>query len=185
MGKAIKDANRTKSLIAASSSDGKTPIAVYVDPTTHRLYVDVAAGAFVGSTLVIDGEEISASNTGVLLLGTDGANYQVLSVDSDGKLQVGLATMAGIGHGVKVVTTAGTDVALASSTPCKRVTIQAQTDNTNIIAVGGSGVDATIATGTGIVLYPGDVFEIDIDNLADIYIDSLVNGEGVRFTYFT
>jgi hypothetical protein len=93
--------------------------------------------------------------------------------------------ITGIGHGVKTVTTAGTDLALATSTPCKKVTIQAQTDNTNIIAVGGSGVDATIATGTGVALYPGDVFELDIDNLADVYIDSLVNGEGVRYTYFT
>lgn len=93
--------------------------------------------------------------------------------------------ITGIGHGVKTVTTAGTDVALAASTACKRVTIQAQTDNTSLIAVGATGVDATIATGTGVVLYPGDVFELEIDNLADIYIDSLVNGEGVRYTYFT
>lgn len=92
--------------------------------------------------------------------------------------------ITGIGHGVKVVTTAGTDEALATSTSCKKVDIQAQTDNTSAIAVGGSGVDATIATGTGIFLNPGDVYSLEIDNLADIYIDSLVNGEGVRFTYY-
>lgn len=93
--------------------------------------------------------------------------------------------ITGIGHGVKVVTTAGTDVALAASTGCKKVDIQSQTDNTSLIAVGGSGVDATIATGTGIVLNPGESYSLEIDNLADIYIDSLVNGEGVRFTYYT
>lgn len=93
--------------------------------------------------------------------------------------------ITGIGHGVKTVTTAGTDVALASSTACKTVTIQSQTDNTGLIAVGASGVDATEATGTGIILYPGDYYEFDIDNLADIFIDSTVSGEGVRFTYFT
>lgn len=90
----------------------------------------------------------------------------------------------GIGHGVKTVTTAGTDVALAASTACKKVDIQAQTDNTSLIAVGGSGVDATVATGTGILLNPGDFYSLEIDNLADVYIDSLVNGEGVRFTYY-
>jgi hypothetical protein len=95
------------------------------------------------------------------------------------------SSITGIGHGVKTVTTAGTDVALAASTACKKVLIQSQTDNTSLIAIGGSGVDATVATGTGIVLYPGDVFELEIDNLADVYVDSLVNGEGVRFTYFT
>lgn len=93
--------------------------------------------------------------------------------------------ITGIGHGVTTVTTAGTDVALAASTACKRVTIQAQTDNTSGIAVGTSGVDATIATGTGIYLNPGDAIELEIDNLADVYIDSLVNGEGVRYVYYT
>lgn len=93
--------------------------------------------------------------------------------------------ITGIGHGVTTVTTAGTDVALAGSTACKSVIITAQTDNTNIIAVGATGVDATVATGTGVPLSPGDSVSIDIDNLADIFIDSLVNGEGVRYTYFT
>jgi hypothetical protein len=127
---------------------------------------------------------------GVTLLagnGATGTGSQRVTIASDNTAFNVLTTSAisGIGHGVKTVTTAGTDVALAASTACKRVTIQAQTDNTSIIAVGGSGVDATIATGTGVILYPGDVFELDIDNLADIYIDSLVNGEGVRYCYFT
>jgi hypothetical protein len=94
-------------------------------------------------------------------------------------------SITGIGHGVKTVTSAGTDEAIAGSTACKKVTIQAQTDNTGLIAVGTSGVDATEATGTGIILYAGDSFELEIDNLADVYIDSTVNGEGVRYTYFT
>lgn len=93
--------------------------------------------------------------------------------------------VTGIGHGVKTVTTAGTDVALAASTTCKKVDIQAQTDNTGLIAVGGSGVDATEATGTGLLLSAGDVYTLEIDNLADVYIDSTVSGDGVRFTYFT
>ncbi len=125
-----------------------------------------------GSTLTVDGTvtaNLSATDNTVL----DNIDTAVTS-----------KYISAIGNGVKAVTTAGTDVALAASTTCKRVTIQAQTDNTNIIAVGATGVDATIATGTGIVLYPGDVFEMDIDNLADVFIDSLVNGEGVRFTYF-
>lgn len=92
---------------------------------------------------------------------------------------------SGIGHGVKTVTTAGTDVALASSTSAKEVTIQAQTDNTGLIAVGATGVDATEATGTGVLLRAGDSITLDCDNLADIFIDSTVNGDGVRFTYLT
>ena len=91
----------------------------------------------------------------------------------------------GIGHGVMTVTTAGTDLVLAASTACKMVIIQAQTDNTTGIAVGASGVDATIATGTGVFLYPGESVTLMVDNLADVYVDALTNGEGVRYIYFT
>lgn len=92
--------------------------------------------------------------------------------------------ITGIGHGVKTITLAGTDEALAGSTACKKVDIQAQTDNTGLISVGGSSVDATEATGTGIILYPGDVYSLEIDNLADIFIDATVSGEGVRYCYY-
>ena len=104
---------------------------------------------------------------------------------TDRKQIVSVQTITGLADGVKVVATAGTDEALASSTACKRVIIQAQTDNTGYIAVGNAGVDATVATGTGVLLSAGEALDFEIDDLADVYIDSTVNGEGVRFTYFT
>lgn len=88
-----------------------------------------------------------------------------------------------IGHGVKVVASAGTDEALATSKNAKWVVIQAQTDNTGLIAVGSSGVDATEATGTGAALAAGDSVTIPVDDLASVYIDATVSGEGVRYTY--
>jgi len=95
------------------------------------------------------------------------------------------ALQTGIGHGSKAVTTAGTHEALAASTPCKRVILMARPENTGRIAVGGAGVDATPSTGTGDILFPGDSIDFQIDNLADVFIDATVSGEGVRFTYFT
>ena len=92
---------------------------------------------------------------------------------------------SGIGHGVKVVAVAGTDEALAASTAAKWVDIQAQTDNTGIIAVGATGVDATEATGTGKSLAAGESVVYPIDNLADIFVDATVSGDGVRYTYGT
>lgn len=86
----------------------------------------------------------------------------------------------GIGHGTKSVTTAGTDVALAASTKAKWVIVQALGDNTDDIAVGGSGVDAAT---TGIALAAGESVTLPIDNLADVFIDAAVSGEGVRFLY--
>lgn len=114
----------------------------------------------------------------------ESGQFNSLRVDVSGKLKTATDhTTTAIGHGVKVVTTAGTDVVLAASTAAKWVVIQAQTDNTGNIAVGGSGVDATEATGTGVLLDAGESITLAIDNLADVYIDSSVNGEGVRFTY--
>lgn len=128
---------------------------------------DLEKDKFIESTSV-------AGKPAVIVSNADGSN-----------VAGGLSTPSGINHGVKTVTTAGTDVALSTSTACLSVTIQAQTDNTGVIAVGGSGVDATVATGTGVLLEAGDAFTMDIDNLSDIYIDSTVNGEGVRYTYLT
>lgn len=94
-------------------------------------------------------------------------------------------TSTGIGSGVTTVTTAGTDVVLAGSTAAKWVIVQAQTDNTGLIAVGASGVDATIATGTGVALSAGQSISLPVDNLADVYIDATVSTDGVRYTYGT
>lgn len=48
MAEAAKDQNFIPTLLGASSSDGKTPVRVYADPTTHRLLVD-ASGALSSS----------------------------------------------------------------------------------------------------------------------------------------
>ena len=118
---------------------------------------------------------------------TANANEVVVKSISAGTNALGKVghDITGIGHGVTTVTTAGTDLVLAASTVAKLVIIQAQTDNTGLIAVGATGVDATIATGTGVALYAGESVTLPVDNLTDIYIDSTVSGEGVRYTYFT
>lgn len=88
------------------------------------------------------------------------------------------------GQGVRTVTTTGTDVRLSeTSIPAAWVLITAQEDNTSKISVGVAGVDATIATGTGTPLDPGDSVQLTCNDLRDVYIDSLVSGEGVRYTY--
>jgi hypothetical protein len=84
-----------------------------------------------------------------------------------------------ITSGSKTITTAGTREALATSTACQGVLIQAKAANTGIIYVGGTTVSAT----SGIFLYPGESVEISIDNLSKVYLDSSVSGEGVVFTY--
>lgn len=107
----------------------------------------------------------------------------------DIKAAVALSTGGGatvnttIGNGRKVVTTAGTAVTLAASTVIKEVTITAEISNTSTVVVGGSGVIASLATRQGTPLEAGDSATISIDDLSKVYIDALVNGEGVTFTY--
>lgn len=173
MNNAKHDENRNPTLIGVSSLDLATPANVAVDPATGEVLVQ---GTLTAGDIEIGAVEIKNSTDDTRA--TVGANGLYVDIRNSS------LSITSIGHGVKTVTTAGTDVALASSTPCKRVDIQAQTDNTGIIAVGGSGVDFTVATGTGIILSPGDIYSLEIDDLADIYIDSSVNGDGVRYSWF-
>lgn len=86
-----------------------------------------------------------------------------------------------IGNNVAVVTTAGTRVALATTTAIKSVTIRAKSVNTGLIYVGS----ASVAASNGFQLSPAETVSLDIDNLSKVYIDSAVNGEGVSFIYLS
>jgi hypothetical protein len=69
----------------------------------------------------------------------------------------------------------------ASGDACKHVDIMAAVANIGIIYVGGNGV--TVAT--GVALYAGDVYSIDIDNLNDVYVIATEDGENVQYNYYT
>ena len=68
-----------------------TLIMLRIDPATGRLLVD----ATFDYTGVQDGEAVDANDYGTLVLGTDGANYQVLSTDASGHLQVDVLSGGG------------------------------------------------------------------------------------------
>ena len=151
--------------------------------STGVLTVDNAGTFAVQSTLQAGSAAIGklAANSGV-----DIGDVDVTSISA------GTNIIGKVGHditggadGVTTVSSAGTDVVLGGNVVCKKIDIQAQTDNTGLIAVGFTGVDATEATGTGIILYAGDTYSLEMVNLNLIYIDSTVSGEGVRYTYFT
>ena len=117
-------------------------------------------------------------------IGTAGTLATAAKQLADGH-NVAVAPPTTIANGRKVVTTAGTAVVLAASTPCTKVDITAETDNTGIISVGGSGVIALLATRQGVPLNAGDTYSLDITNLTTVYIDSTVSGDGVTFSFQT
>jgi hypothetical protein len=89
-------------------------------------------------------------------------------------------------NGRKVVASAATAEALsASEYKFDSATICAETDNTGNITVGDSTVIAALATRQGIPLNAGDCYSIpSYGDLAKIYIDSTVNGDGVTYTTY-
>ncbi len=88
------------------------------------------------------------------------------------------------GEGRKEVTVAGTAEAIAASTECTSVTIQAEFNNTGIIVVGTSTVVASEASRVGIALSAEDSITISTDDLAKVFIDATVSTDGVTFVYF-
>ena len=91
---------------------------------------------------------------------------------------------ATVNNGTKSVTTPGTAECLVSvSTPCKRVYIQASSANTDIVAVGGSGVIAAEATRQGVAIYPTQGQWFNIANLNLIYLDVIVASEKCNYFY--
>ncbi len=91
--------------------------------------------------------------------------------------------------GRQVVTTGGTAVRLSStSVAINRITITAETDNTNPVTVGGSDVVGALATRKGVPLAAGQSITFDaqvdgVDELGDIYIDAVTSTEGVTYLY--
>lgn len=138
-----------------------------------------SAGTPAGGVLTIQGV---TSMTPIQI----GDNSSTISIDDgggsitvDGTISSNLNALGSVGSGKTTVTTAGTRVALGSSTTTASVTIKALISNTGLIYVGNN----TVASTNGFQLSPGDTVSIDTDNLTDINIDSAVNGEGVTYIY--
>lgn len=80
--------------------------------------------------------------------------------------------------GQKNVTTAGTAVQITTTnTGIHTVVVRAKIANTGKIYVGASTVSST----TGLELGPGDAITVTTGNLANIYLDCSVSGEGVTY----
>ena len=67
------------------------------------------------------------------------------------------------------------------SRPCKHADIMATIANTGIVYIGGLGVSAT----TGIALYPGDVYSVDITDTNILYVISTVDGDDINVVTYT
>jgi hypothetical protein len=76
----------------------------------------------------------------------------------------------------------------ATSVGIRSVTVIAETDNTGVVVVGASTVVAALATRRGYPLAAGDAVtfsqgEDGVSDLKSVFIDAMVNGDGVTFVY--
>jgi len=108
--------------------------------------------------------------------------YTVVSIGeiADGS-PVAIASIAipsAVYNGLKTVTTGGTAEALASTQALESgVQIKAESDNTGIVYVGGASVSAA----NGYYLLAGETVFLSVDDLATVYLDVSVNGDGATF----
>lgn len=117
----------------------------------------------------------------VAVLGIDGSD-SVLPASATHGMRANSGIL--IAQGRKQVTTAGTDVALGSSLACNYVVVQAFLPNTQPVTVGLTGVDGATATRNGYGLLAGEPLMIPTDNVATVFVDALVNDEGVTYLVF-
>lgn len=89
-----------------------------------------------------------------------------------------VAAPSAIFSGQTIVTTAGTAVALTTTQAISSgVTVKGLSTNTGIVYVGNSAVDSS----NGFELAAGEAIFIDTDDLATVFVDAAVSGEGVSF----
>ena len=155
-------------------SDGGTTRAVAVDAAGRaENQSDAAPAAAIPAEVTVVG-------------GSDGGTTRSIAVNASGEVKT-QHNITGIADGRKVVAVAGTaETLVAGSTPCKKVNITAEVDNTLAVVVGGSTVVAALATRRGMPLLPGESTGwFEIDDLLDIYLNAIVAGEGVTYIYLT
>ena len=87
-----------------------------------------------------------------------------------------------VGDGTVTVDTAGTRQQLPSQRAA-RVFIQANSNNTGDVVVGGVTVIANISTRRGIAIYPSQWVEFRVSNLNLLYVDSTVSGDKINYYY--
>jgi hypothetical protein len=132
------------------------------------------------SVFPIPVELVKFASSGMSMVQIDTSGNAINPAKEDGNL----APASILSQGHKEVATSGTAVVLQDApdpTTCKWVIITAKLTNTGLIYVGGPNV--LVATPKGTPLSAGDSVIIPVLDLSAVFIDAVVDGEGVTFTY--
>ena len=190
--RAVRDPNRVPALIVVSNAADEAPVHLWADPTTHRLLVDASITTGLGAqTGVTDNEAVNAADLGVLILGTDGSNYQILAVNSSGHLLVDLQdTSIAVTHAAltelgDAINGSQVDVDIKASD----VDLMLGTDFSNVLgtaSVIGAGTEAgairvTVATdSTGVLSVDDNGASLTVDNAGLTALNGAISGTEVQ-----
>ena len=130
-----------------------------------------------------DGNEVAVTDNALDVNIAGGASIDIGDVEVKGHATIVSYQNDTVGISAEKINQgsgAGGSGSAESSILCKHVDIMAAVANTGIIYVGGVGVTAA----TGIALYGGDVYSLDIEDVDDIYVLAIEDGENVQFTVY-
>ena len=88
-----------------------------------------------------------------------------------------------LGHGAvsQFTTNINTSATQLDANACKHADIMAKVGNAGIVYVGGSSVAAT----TGIALYPGDVYSVEVTNTNLLYGIAVNANDDLQVVFYT
>jgi hypothetical protein len=142
---APRDNNRIPTLIGVSSADGKTPILPYVDPTTHRVLVDLPGGRngdVVGPASAVDSNFAAFDTTTGKLIKDSGSKASDFATSAQGsKADTSVQSISvASSNGLAGTSSGGTTPTLTLSTSVSGVlkgngtAISAATDGTDYLS---------------------------------------------------
>ena len=177
-----------KSVLVSGSNPSADNVPLQVDSSGYLLCTTVATitggatetkqDAIIADTAAI---QTSAAACAVDLAANEVLLTTIAGAVTGTEMQVDVKEVdlpAAVYHGKTTVTTAGTEVTLASSQAIKSgVTIKALSGNTGLIFVGANPVTSA----TGLELNAKESVFLEVANLTTVYIDSAEDGEGVTY----
>ena len=117
------------------------------------------------------GHEVAVTSNALDVNIAGGATIDIGDVEVKGHATVGQFAL-----NVRTVGGGGSGPTRLSDNDCKHADITANISNTGIIYIGADGVGAT----TGIALYAGDVYSLDINNTNLLYALATVDNEDIN-----
>jgi len=122
-----------------------------------------------------DGNAVAVTSNALDVNIAGGASIDIGDVEIKGHATVGQFAL-----NVRTVGGGGSGPTRLSDNDCKHADIMANISNTGIVYIGITGVSAT----TGIALYAGDVYSVDIENTQLLYALPTVDNEDINVVFY-